>query len=152
MLKSVLFLLSICLLYSYAQDTLPANIQNYILQNPENDLPSKSTGTVSAGTLEHGKLMPYLGKNFAYFDSTSYLNHRAYTHSEVRKAVLDVYQQFETLLPQRFFYVMECSNKNGGKIYPHHTHQNGLSIDFMTPLLQNNLPYTALDTLGADHY
>jgi penicillin-insensitive murein DD-endopeptidase len=140
----------------YAQDSIPVsipeNIRKYIIQNPENELPSKSNGTVSAGTLENGKLMPYLGKNFGYFDSTSYVNSRAYVHSEVRKTVLDVYQQFETLSPARFFYVMECSNKDGGKMYPHHTHQNGLSIDFMTPLLQNDLPYTALDTLGADHY
>ena len=79
--------------------------------------------------------MPFAGKNFRYFDTTSYVNDRAYVHSDVRSAVLDTYTQFEQLWPQRIFYLMECSNKDGGKMYPHHTHQNGLSIDFMTPML-----------------
>lgn len=96
--------------------------------------------------------MPWCGTNFTYFDTTSYLNSRAYVHQDVRDAVLDVYQQFELLQPHRHFRLMECSNREGGEMFPHHTHQNGLSIDFMSPLIQNNTPYYGLDTTGIDHY
>jgi penicillin-insensitive murein endopeptidase len=58
----------------------------------------------------------------------------------------------ETLMPNRRFYLMELSNEKGGKIYPHRTHQNGLSVDFMMPMLKNNQPYYGLDTLGKNHY
>jgi penicillin-insensitive murein endopeptidase len=47
---------------------------------------------------------------------------------------------------------MECSNKEGGRIFPHRTHQNGLSVDFMIPLIKNGIPYYGLDNLGANHY
>jgi penicillin-insensitive murein endopeptidase len=47
---------------------------------------------------------------------------------------------------------MECSNEDGGEIYPHRTHQNGLSVDFMSPLEKDGNPYYNLDTLGGTHY
>ena len=37
-------------------------------------------------------------------------------------------------------------------MFPHKTHQNGLSVDFMTPLVKDGKSYYDLDTLGADHY
>lgn len=148
----LLLLSPIFLIFPSFSQELPASIRSYLAQNPEDFLESSSTGSVSDGALINGKLMPYLGSNFCYFDSVSYLNDRAFVHDFVRKTILDTYAQFDTLRPNRIFYVMECSNKNGGKIYPHHTHQNGLSVDFMTPLLKNNLPYNGLDTIGADHY
>ena len=47
---------------------------------------------------------------------------------------------------------MECSHQHGGKLYPHRTHQNGMSVDFMMPKLKDNKPYYGLDNLGAQHY
>lgn len=47
---------------------------------------------------------------------------------------------------------MELSNQHGGTIYPHRTHQNGLSADFMMPKLRNGVACYDLDSLGADHY
>lgn len=47
---------------------------------------------------------------------------------------------------------MECSLQEGGQLPPHRTHQNGLSIDFMTPLIKNNQPYYKLDDMGFSHY
>jgi len=58
----------------------------------------------------------------------------------------------ESIAQHRHFFLMELSNKEGGKIFPHRTHQNGLSVDFMMPMLKNDVPYIGLDTLGADHY
>ncbi|MDF3026728.1 MAG: hypothetical protein K0S23_1035 [Fluviicola sp.] len=114
--------------------------------------PSISGGTVSNGSLKNGKLFPFKGPNFIYFDSTSYLNKHAFTHEKVHHTVLDTYRQFETVLPGFEFGLMECSNEHGGKIWPHRTHQNGLSIDFMSPLLKNGVSSTDFNTIGLPHY
>lgn len=124
----------------------------YYLENKGNSIPSKSIGNVNNGKLENGKLMPFKGSNFEYFDLWSYKNNRAYTNHKVKQTVISTYKSMEEFIPGRKFYLMECSNKNGGKIFPHKTHQNGLSVDFMMPKLKNNKPYYGLDTLGKMHY
>ena len=127
-------------------------IEVYYQKNKGNDLPSQSIGTTGKGSLKNGKLIPFKGNNFTYFDTQSYLNGRAFLNDKVLKTLLGAYKEFETLLPNRMFYVMECSNQHGGKMFPHKTHQNGLSIDFMMPLIKNRKPYYGLDTLEGDHY
>jgi penicillin-insensitive murein endopeptidase len=113
---------------------------------------SKTSGTVSNGTLKNGRIFPFKGPNFIYFDTASYLNKHAFTHEKVNRTVLATYQQFETLLPAFEFGLMECSNEHGGKIWPHRTHQNGLSVDFMSPLLKNGIPTADFNTIGLPHY
>ena len=113
---------------------------------------SHSKGTVENGTLENGRIFPFSGENFHYFDTTSYLANRCFVHEKVRDCVLSTYKTLETTTPRREFGLMECSNEHGGKIAPHRTHQNGLSVDFMTPLLKNGQPYTELDYMGGQHY
>jgi penicillin-insensitive murein endopeptidase len=127
-------------------------VTEFILKNTENDSPSISKGTVSNGSLENGKLMPFSGNNFHYFDSSSYLASRAFVNDKVRTATLATYVRMEKLAPERQFCIMECSHEHGGKLSPHRTHQNGLSIDFMVPLLKNEIPYYEMDNLGAQHY
>lgn len=137
-----------------ATDTLvnSIEIEDYYQKNKGNSLPSQSIGTVSNGQLKNGKLIPFNGKNFTYFDTQSYLNGRAFLNEKVLNTLLNTYKEFETLLPQRMFYIMECSNQDGGKLFPHRTHQNGLSIDFMMPLIKDGKPFYGLDTLESDHY
>ena len=113
---------------------------------------SISKGSVSNGTLINGVLFPFSGVNFQYFDTTSYVSGRAFLNSRIENSTIETYQEFEKLAPNRFFYIMECSNQHGGKMHPHRTHQNGLSVDFMMPLIKNNLPFYELDVLGKDHY
>jgi penicillin-insensitive murein endopeptidase len=113
---------------------------------------SNSIGSVSNGKLENGVLIPYYGENYQYFDKTSYLSGRAFSHKSVATTILDTYEQLLKNGIDRYFRVMECSHQHGGKIFPHRTHQNGLSVDFMTPLMKNSKPYYKLDSLGASHY
>jgi penicillin-insensitive murein endopeptidase len=113
---------------------------------------SQSLGTVSNGSLKNSALFPFSGPNFRYFDTSSYLSKRAFLNASVLKSVLECYKTLETSLNGRIFGVMECSHEHGGKLTPHRTHQNGLSIDFMTPLLFNGQLNHDLDTLGAAHY
>jgi len=112
---------------------------------------SESIGSVSNGELKNGYLVPFSGTNFRYFDTTSYLSGRAFVNQAVYKTLLDSYKSLENET-EVFFGLMECSNEHGGKIWPHRTHQNGLSCDFMSPMLKNGIATTDLNNLGADHY
>ncbi len=127
-------------------------LSTYIKQNPNDSTVSQSLGSVSNGSLKNGKLVPFHGENYSYFDTTSYLSGRAFLNSKVLNTILDGYKKLESKLPNRKFKIMECAHKNGGKLWPHRTHQNGLSVDFMVPKLKNTKPYYGLDALGVNHY
>lgn len=127
-------------------------IQEYYSKNKGTERPSESIGTVSQGSLKNGKLMPFEGNNFHYFDTASYLGGRAFVHENLKKTIINSYKELETIRPTQHYCLMECSNKDGGKIHPHRTHQNGLSVDFMSPLQLAGQPYYGLDTIGAAHY
>lgn len=128
--------------------SVDAHYQKYSKRTDE----SVSTGSVSNGSLKNGYLFPFTGSNFHYFDTTSYLSNRGFVHKKVLLSTLAAYAQLAQELPGSTFGIMECSNENGGKIAPHRTHQNGMSIDFMTPLLHHGVPSTELDFSGAPHY
>lgn len=98
-------------------------------------------GSPKEGSLEQAWRLPRKGINFTYVSRFSYyLFCNSYTHSKVYKTVLDTYDKLYQLHPERRYVLMECSNKKGGKMRFHRTHQNGLSIDFMSPLLKNGKP------------
>ena len=127
-------------------------VQQYLKAYNEDNKPSVAHGSVGNGTLENGKLMPYQGANYTYFDVYSYVNDRAFLHQKTRSTVLEAYKTLETKAPNRHYRIMECSKRGGGKISMHRTHQNGLSVDFMTPLIKDGKPYYGLDNLGVGHY
>lgn len=127
-------------------------VAEYLNTINEDSLPSSSEGVVSNGRLKNGKLIPFYGSNFQYFDSISYMSNRAFVHDQVRSTILATYGLLEKDYPQRKFYIMECSREHGGEMFPHKTHQNGMSVDFMMPLIKDDKAYFGLDTIGADHY
>lgn len=135
-----------------AEKAIPNPIRELYDRYSKNNGTSISNGTVSNGSLKNGKLFPFKGPNFIYFDSTSYLNKHAFVNEKVHQTVLATYRQFETILPHFEFGLMECSNEHGGKIWPHRTHQNGLSVDFMSPLLKNGVSSMDFNTIGFPHY
>lgn len=120
--------------------------------NKGNEQPSVTTGSTSNGSLTNGKLLPFYGTNFEYFDKNSYLASRGFTSNVTRDIILDSYASLYKTIPSRYFYLMELSSEKGGKLYPHKTHQNGLSADFMMPKLKEGQDYYGLDTLGVKHY
>jgi len=133
-------------------DSAPSEIEKFYEEHIGNNEPSESKGSVSNGSLVNGKIIPFASSNFQYFDTLSYIGGRAFTNDKVKQTLLDTYAELAIELPNRKFFIMECSNKNGGQIFPHRTHQNGLSIDFMMPLIKNGKPNYELDLLGKDHY
>lgn len=124
----------------------------YYQSNVNDSIESTSHGTVAGGTLENGTLIPFEGSNYSYFDASSYLGGRAFTHSKVAQITINAYTALEKQGVSRKFKVMELSRKNGGKLFPHRTHQNGLSADYMMPLEKEGKPYYELDNQGASHY
>ncbi len=104
----------------------------------KNDGKSISNGKPENGSLQNAYLLPRKGPNFAYGSWFSYyiLGH-GYVNSKVYQTISDTYSELQTIYPNKKFFILECSRKNGGKMFPHRTHQNGLSVDFFTPLIKN---------------
>ena len=114
---------------------------------------SQSIGPVQSGKIVNAYLLPYKGNNFRYFSPVSYyILGRAYVHSTVHDIVVDSYKDCETTCKGVKFRIMECSNKKGGKMRPHRTHQNGTSIDFMTPMIKNGKQHRFYDRIGLLRY
>lgn len=126
-------------------------VEKYYANYKDRTGESTSTGKVSGGTLNNGYLIPFGGTNFRYFDTLSYLSGRGFMNRRVQQTVLQTYDSL-THLTDVSFRLMECSNEHGGRILPHRTHQNGLSCDFMSPLLKNEVPSSELDNTGVNHY
>jgi penicillin-insensitive murein endopeptidase len=98
---------------------------------------SKCFGTVARGRLENGVALPSAGPNFSSYSSTAELVGRTYVHSKVRDVVVAAYKRLEGVAPDKVFVYGETGWKTGGSIKPHRTHQNGLSVDFMVPVVNN---------------
>lgn len=107
----------------------------------ENDAPSKSIGTPKNGQLENGKRVPFSGKNFTTYSFFGFINGRTFVHDKVRKTILKTYEKCATAMPDQHFVLMETGHRTGGRFSPHRTHQNGMSVDFMTPLKKQGKPY-----------
>jgi penicillin-insensitive murein DD-endopeptidase len=114
---------------------------------------SISHGSRFTGYLENGFLLPYTGDNFEYFSWTSYyIMDNAYVNNQVGEVVLKAYSLLEEQQPENQYVLMECSDHFGGPLLFHESHKNGLSIDFMSPKIKDNTPYTGLDGWGFAHY
>jgi penicillin-insensitive murein DD-endopeptidase len=110
-------------------------------------------GTVTNGRLSGGVSLPASGPNFAAYSSLGHQLGRTYVHATVRDIVLQTYTQLLTSAPGKTFVYGETGFARGGVFKPHHTHQNGLSVDFMVPVLNTQgqsvpLPSSALNKFG----
>lgn len=107
----------------------------------ENNTESTSKGTVANGSIFNAKRVNYRGDNFSTYSYICYLAGRTFAHSKVRKTILEAYKSCEKSCPDTHFILGEIGSRHGGRFLPHRTHRNGLSVDFMTPLLKNGKPF-----------
>lgn len=110
-------------------------------------------GTTSNGWLKNGVQLPASGANFEGYSTLARLAGRTYVHSTVRDIIVDAYKILETEQPKKVFKYAETGWKKGGKFKPHKTHRNGLSVDFMVPVLNEknksvHLPTNIFNKLG----
>jgi len=110
-------------------------------------------GTTASGRLENGVLLPSKGNNFESYSSVARALGRSYVHSDVLKIIVAAYAALESSQPEKVFKYAESGFKEGGKFKPHKTHQNGLSVDFMVPVVNKSgksvhLPTNPLNKFG----
>ena len=99
---------------------------------------SRCYGTTDKGAITGAVSLPAKGDNFESYSSVAEILGRAYVHSTVARIVIDAYADLETALPNRVFKYGETGAEFGGKFKPHKTHQNGLSVDFFVPVVDEN--------------
>lgn len=110
-------------------------------------------GSTKKGRLENGIKLPNSGANFKSYGIVPELIGRTYVHSIIKRVVIESYQNLEKLNSKKVYKYAETGFKNGGKFNPHKTHQNGLSVDFMVPVLNKKnksvyLPTSVLNKYG----
>ncbi|MBN2170189.1 MAG: penicillin-insensitive murein endopeptidase [Candidatus Krumholzibacteriota bacterium] len=104
----------------------------------EGDVPSRSTGTPAAGKLENGRRLPTSGPNYIAYSRLGVLLGRNSVNEVIRDVVVDTYKVLAESEPHLTFVYGETGWPRGGPFPPHRTHQNGLSVDFMVPVLDEN--------------
>lgn len=112
-------------------------------------------GTTAKGRVEHAVKLPSEGDNFVSYGALPEINGRTYVHNRVARVVVDAYAALLQSHPYKVFKYAETGFEHGGEFSPHKTHQNGLSIDFMVPVLNANgvsvhLPTTVFNRYGYD--
>jgi penicillin-insensitive murein DD-endopeptidase len=91
-------------------------------------------GTVAKGHIEGAVALPPSGANFAAYSTIGVAAGRTYVHTAVRDVVVAAYAALEKSAPDKTFVYGETGWASGGRIRPHRTHQNGLSVDFFVPV------------------
>jgi len=112
-------------------------------------------GTTKKGRIEQAVKLPASGNNFVSYSSVAGMLGRTYVHSTVRDIIVTAYQQLESELPSKQYKYAETGFEEGGRFKPHKTHQNGLSVDFMVPVINEqgesvHLPTHVLNRWGYD--
>lgn len=112
-------------------------------------------GTTSKGKLENGVKLPSSGENYVGYSAIAHLTGRTYVHSQVKSIIVKAYQSLKTEQPDKVFKYAETGFKEGGRFRPHKTHRNGLSVDFMTPVIDEtgesvHLPTHPFNKFGYD--
>ncbi len=92
-------------------------------------------GTPSNGRLENGVKLPVKGDNFVSYSTSAEILGRTYVHAKVREIILASYRWLKLAMPGKVYKYAETGFKQGGPFKPHKTHQNGLSVDFMVPVI-----------------
>lgn len=112
-------------------------------------------GTTSKGRLDNGIALPPSGPNYVGYSIIARLAGRTYVHTQVADIIVNAYKSLEIEQPNKLFKYAETGLEEGGQFKPHKTHRNGLSVDFMTPVVNESgqsahLPTHPLNKFGYD--
>jgi penicillin-insensitive murein DD-endopeptidase len=112
-------------------------------------------GVPSNGRIKAAKQLPKSGKNFSAYSAVGVVLGRTYAHARVVRTIESAYAQVAVSMPSKTFVYGETGYASGGRFKPHKTHQNGLSVDFMVPVLDASgrsvpLPGNASNRFGYD--
>jgi len=107
-------------------------------------------GSISNGRLTGAVRPPLFGENYKSYCALCVLALRTYGHEPAVTSMMGAYAALARSRPDTSFVYGEIGFPWGGRFYPHRTHRNGLSFDFMVPLTEGTLPSTALNRFGYD--
>lgn len=116
---------------------------------------SRCHGTVGHGSIEDSVKLPLSGPNFEAYSALGVVLGRTHVHSKVADVVGAAYAAMAVTVPDARFVYGETGWPSGGRLRPHRTHQNGLSVDFFVPVRDAAgrsvpLPTTATRRFGYD--
>ena len=95
---------------------------------------SQCYGTASKGRIENSVKLPASGRNFTAYSALGVAAGRTHVHSKVADVLLASYEALAEAQPSNVYVYGETGWSSGGRIRPHRTHQNGLSVDFFVPV------------------
>jgi penicillin-insensitive murein DD-endopeptidase len=127
----------------------------YVLSTSVEAAQSVCHGTPAHGRIEHAVPLPENAGNFRAYSRAGVALGRTYTHTRVVDAITDAYAALARSAPDKIFVYGETGFEKGGPFKPHRTHQNGLSVDFMVPVVDAKgrsvpLPGRAANRYGYD--
>lgn len=110
-------------------------------------------GTPSKGRIEGAVQLSKSGPNYSAYSGLGVSLGRTYVHEKVRDIVTAAYSALASAAPGKVFVYGETGWKSGGRLRPHRTHKNGLSVDFFVPVTEASgksvpLPISALNKFG----
>lgn len=116
---------------------------------------SQCFGTVGNGRIEGSVKLPISGPNFSAYSSAGAAAGRTHVHSKVAQIVTAAYASLAAASPEVAYVYGETGWPAGGRIRPHRTHQNGLSVDFFVPVRDRSgrsvpLPTNLANRFGYD--
>lgn len=94
-------------------------------------------GTTGKGRIEGAVQLPEHGSNYSAYSSLGVSLGRNYVHTGVFNIVVAAYDKLVTTMPDKVFVYGETGWESGGRLRPHRTHQNGLSVDFFVPIMDS---------------
>lgn len=114
---------------------------------------SVSKGHISDGSISNSKRLPTSGENYETYSRLGSTIGRTCVHHAVRNTIVSAYDLLHETMPAITFVYGETGwCWGGGDFYPHHTHQNGLSVDFMVPVRRSGesvaVPTSIIDGFG----
>lgn len=95
-------------------------------------------GTTANGALKDGCKLPSSGPNHSAYTVLGGLLGRTWVHCTVAEVIEEAYAALHSSHPDRHFMTGETGHKWGGPLSHHKTHQNGLSVDFMVPVVDRS--------------
>ena len=113
---------------------VPAVAAGLAFMTSDDGQPSACYGNIAHGRLENGKRLLYKGANYRAYHIAGYITGRTFMHSSVRDASRDAYAALAQSDPELRFVYAETGWRHGGRFWPHKTHANGTSVDYMVPL------------------
>ncbi len=103
-------------------------------------------GSTSDGAIEQACRLEASGPNFEPYTHLGRWLGRTWVHCTVAEVVAKAYQSLAAQRPHSRYVYGETGLRNGGEFKPHRTHRNGLSVDFMVPVLNAQDRSVALPT------